>query len=264
VNDLSFAELERVEAATMSGLALAGAGDIRTVRIGGGLVVTRSGTDSLFWNRATAFDRVVTRADLDEVRAHLEDRGVKRVLLRAAPAALPDDWDEIVAEAGLTAEFPQTKWAAAAEAAVESSAGARTGLRVERVRPADARRWAEVLCAAAGLDDGSVAVFAAMTGRPGGHAYAAWDGDAIVGTGLLHVDGRIGHLYAGTVAETHRRRGAQSALIAARVRAAHRAGAEWVTSDTVGGAAEPDVSGRNMIRSGFAPLYERPAWLWQL
>ena len=67
---------------------------------------------------------------------------------------------------------------------------------------------------------------------------------------------------AGTL-ESHRRRGAQGALFAARVAAARAMGARVFTLETAPDWPEvPGESLRNARRAGFHPAYERPSWVW--
>jgi ribosomal protein S18 acetylase RimI-like enzyme len=64
--------------------------------------------------------------------------------------------------------------------------------------------------------------------------------------------------FAATLPE-FRRRGAQNALLAARIRAAAELGCSLVVGET--GALEdgrPSNSYRNIVRAGFEPVYDRP------
>ena len=58
---------------------------------------------------------------------------------------------------------------------------------------------------------------AAAVGQPGWSHYLAFDGDMPVGTGALCVMNAIGWLGIGAVLPSHRNRGGQSALFAARI-----------------------------------------------
>jgi GNAT superfamily N-acetyltransferase len=59
-----------------------------------------------------------------------------------------------------------------------------------------------------------------------------------------------------------RGRGAQSALIAARLEAARRAGCHWACVETSADTPEkPNPSTHNLRRLGFTDAYERPNWV---
>jgi GNAT superfamily N-acetyltransferase len=98
--------------------------------------------------------------------------------------------------------------------------------------------------------------------------FGAFDGAKPVGfAGLLMdretlPDGRVsvhGYLgWTGTDPE-HRGRGAQSALIAARLARAAALGAHWCVSETNTAA---DASLRNLLRAGFTPAAEWAVYRW--
>ena len=90
--------------------------------------------------------------------------------------------------------------------------------------------------------------------------FVAWDGDDPIGGAALYVDG--GHAWFG-VASTRpefRGRGAQAALLAARIEAARARGASTLSVETGAPGDEPGPSYRNIRRAGFADAYVRPHW----
>jgi hypothetical protein len=74
--------------------------------------------------------------------------------------------------------------------------------------------------------------------------------------GVLHVTDRIGSLAGAATAPQHRRRGAQSALIAHRLAAASEAGCEIVVSQPPIGSS----SQRNLERAGLRLAYQSLLW----
>jgi GNAT superfamily N-acetyltransferase len=106
---------------------------------------------------------------------------------------------------------------------------------------------------------------AAQVGAPGWYAFGAYDGDALVGMGALFAHGRCGQLSGAATLPEARGRGAQSALMAARIALARDLGLEWVTAETGSETREnPNPSLHNMHRAGLATLYERRNWLLDL
>ncbi|MER6159534.1 hypothetical protein ABT147_28960 [Streptomyces sp. NPDC001868] len=76
-------------------------------------------------------------------------------------------------------------------------------------------------------------------------------------------NGACAHMFAGATLPDARGRGAQSALLAARLRAAPAEGCRWIVAETgVEGPGEHNPSLRNLVRAGFEPMYDRPDWLW--
>jgi len=90
---------------------------------------------------------------------------------------------------------------------------------------------------------------------------AAFAGTEAVATGALYVDGDFAWLGIGATRPASRRQGAQSALLAHRLREAVRFGARHATTDTgVPQAAAPAPSYQNIRRAGFDVAYVRPNW----
>lgn len=125
----------------------------------------------------------------------------------------------------------------------------------------------------AGADEHFGPVFAAAYGMPaamggwigllpdrtGWHCFAAYDGDEPVATGALFASAGTGWLGMAGTLPSHRGRGAQNALLAARIAHAHELGLDLVTTETgVPGEEGPGPSYRNILRAGFREAYVRP------
>jgi hypothetical protein len=119
--------------------------------------------------------------------------------------------------------------------AVEPPAPLATDLRVEETNDRDAF----ALAGAEGMS--------AIAGASGWHCFVAFDGDEPAGCGALYLDGEIAWLGIG--------RGAQSALLAARIEAARQLGVKRLVTE-----AEVGSSCRDILRAGFAEAYARPNW----
>jgi hypothetical protein len=94
---------------------------------------------------------------------------------------------------------------------------------------------------------------------PNGLGRLAWDGDTPIATGAVFVSGRAAWLGIGATLATHRRQGAQSAMLAARVGIAAQAGCRTITTET--GIPQPGEAGPsyvNIQRAGFRIAYRRP------
>jgi GNAT superfamily N-acetyltransferase len=138
------------------------------------------------------------------------------------------------------------------------------GLDVGPVALAEAAEWAEVLPRAMGMPaQGAQEMAAASVGRPGWHPFAVREAGAIVAIATLRTAGEVGNFFAGCTLPEARGRGAQSALIAARVRAARDAGCRVLVVETFD---EPpgthNSSYHNLLRAGFTLRYTRRNWIW--
>jgi|GEM_PF-335954 len=143
------------------------------------------------------------------------------------------------------------------DAAAEGSRSA--GVEIRRLRPDEWREWAGVISA-----DGVEAIPADVTrslakdllATRNVHVLIARAGDQVIGTGTLHVHGKVGLLRAGVVLPDWRGRGVQRALIAARMSWAAELGCDHVTSQ----AAPESVSERNLTLAGLERLLLRDVY----
>lgn len=103
-----------------------------------------------------------------------------------------------------------------------------------------------------------------VVGRSGWSCYVAYDDQAPAGAGALFThpssgQGAVGWLGFGATLPEYRGRGAQSAILAARVEDARKQGCATVVTET--GELEegrPSSSYRNILRAGFREAYVRP------
>jgi GNAT superfamily N-acetyltransferase len=138
---------------------------------------------------------------------------------------------------------------------------AHTDLRVERVGPERALDFAAVELEGYGMPGFLRDVLAALPGRPGWSCYVAYAGDRPCGAGAMFIDGDSAWAGFGATVPEARGRGAQSAILAARIRDAAEAGCRTITTETgVKEEGRPARSYRNLLRAGFEEVYERPNW----
>ncbi|MFN8589134.1 MAG: hypothetical protein U0704_15185 [Candidatus Eisenbacteria bacterium] len=233
---------------------------LRTRDQGGTLALAADSLESLLMNRVVCagVGDPLDAAALDTIAAHYEGR--QPFAWNVSPVAKPDGLEEALAARGYATYFHHVRWVRD----VSAYAPARTtALRVERVGAADAHAWAGL--SAEVFAHGSPLVrdwLAALPTRERWQVFAAWDGDALAGGAALYVRGTFAWLGMGAAREAHRGKGAQTALLAARIAAAAAAGAQWLTTETGPNWPELDpVSWRNVERAGFGVLYERPSWI---
>jgi GNAT superfamily N-acetyltransferase len=103
--------------------------------------------------------------------------------------------------------------------------------------------------------------FAALAGRNRWHCFVALDGEATVATGALYAEGNAGYLgFAATLPE-YRGRGAQNALLAARIERAQELGLTTLAASAAVRPGGPSGSYRNIERAGFRLVRVRANWL---
>jgi len=138
---------------------------------------------------------------------------------------------------------------------------ARTDLRLEIVGADRAQDFAVPVVGGFGMPPLMLGATGALPGRAGWTCLVAYDGDRPVAGGAVFVDGDQAWLGLGATLPEARGRGAQSALLAERIRLAAEAGATTVTTETgVRQEGRPERSYRNILRAGFEEVFERPNW----
>lgn len=236
---------------------------ITTARIGGGVALAMRHDVTGYWNKALGFgvSEPVTAELVDEVVAFYLAEQTPGAVIQIAPHLLPQDWPEIAGRHGLT---PTSPWIKLAGAIDDVQTSHTTDLSIRAVDPLDLPRWASTTLRGFGMPTVGLAdMMAEAATQPGFRPFAAWDGDDMVATANLFVHGSVGSLNSTATLPTHRNRGAQSALIAARAKAAADAGCNWLAAET-GRPADGEVnpSLNNLLRHGLRPIYERENWAW--
>ncbi len=105
---------------------------------------------------------------------------------------------------------------------------------------------------------------ASTLGRPGWHHYAAFDKDTLAATGAMYVRGPMAWFDLAATLPGYQGRGAQSAILAQRIRDAAAMGVELIAVETAEQTSEkPAPSYRNTLRFGFRVGYVRPNFIWR-
>ncbi|GAB6903346.1 GNAT family N-acetyltransferase [Kineosporia succinea] len=230
---------------------------IRTARIGGGVALSMRHDPTHYWSKALGFaGSPVTGELIGELVAFYRANETVRAGIQIAPSLLPEDWDDIAVAHGLKPGSGIHKLAGRIE---ELTFGG-SDLRIAAIGTGDAHQWATVLLTGFGMPPaGLLGMAEAIASNPAFRAFGAWDGDQLVAVGNLMIQGPVASLNAGATLPAYRGRGAQSALIAARARAAADAGCQWVVSET----GESGASLNNMLRAGLESVYLRRNWIWE-
>jgi GNAT superfamily N-acetyltransferase len=97
-------------------------------------------------------------------------------------------------------------------------------------------------------------------GKDGFFHYMAFDGERPVATAALAVFEGLGYLFSASTAEPDRNRGAQQALIAARLARADALGCAIQVSETLNIL---EHSLRNLQRAGFHEIYAKEVYMWR-
>lgn len=137
-----------------------------------------------------------------------------------------------------------------------------TSLELVEIGRNRAPDFARVVRIAYGLPAAADPAIGAVIGLPGWTCWLAYAGNEPAAAAALFLDEGAGYFgYAGTLPE-HRGKGAQGALLAARILRARELGCDAVYTETGELRADrPSASYRNILRSGFEELYVVSNWL---
>jgi GNAT superfamily N-acetyltransferase len=234
-------ELDLAEAHALRDAVLLGGGRVATV--GGAICIAHPRTPMTELNRAIP---VAATVDVGAIASWYEGR--------AHSVCVPPGYlglAEQLAAHGYGEDGAWMKFRRAVEPAAKSS----TDLRVEETR--DREAFALVSGEGSGIPPDLALELSTLVGAAGWHCFVAFDGDEPAGGGALYVDGELGWLGIGATRPAYRRRGAQSAILAARIETARTLGVKRLTTET---GEQVEASYRNILRSGFAEAYRRPNW----
>lgn len=232
---------------------------IRTARYGGATAAAMAGDPTGYWSKSIGlgFDVPLDRAVLTDVLAFFRASGRQSALVAVAPQVLPDDWDAVCAELGLTASPSWAKFACPVDEFVPGE----TDLDVRELTAHDTAAWARIIREAFGMTDPDLTpMLRGVFDDPEARVFGAWDGDELVGAGAVHVVGEVASINTGGTLPSHRNRGVQAAILTARHAAAVEAGCRLLAAET--GLSTSNPSYRNLVRSGFTHHYDRTNWLW--
>jgi GNAT superfamily N-acetyltransferase len=195
------------------------------------------------------FNRIIglTEIDqLDELRPHY--RGAPHWVALDPAVGL----DAEVLERGYSSGYAWQKF----ERGVEPY-DARTDLVVEDAR--HPRDFGDALAGGYGLPAEFASWVEGLVGRRGWHCFVAYDGSTPAGAGALFCAGDVGWFGATATRPEHRGRGAQGAILAARIQRGRELGLTQLVTET--GVPRDGVRGpsyRNIVRVGFRASYVRP------
>ena len=246
--------LERVEVEGNADLFAAAPADVRSelglrvARIGGGVATASSAIPGRMLNHVLGLglNEPAGAEVLDEVRRFYADAPPGWVI--AAPPHA-----DVVRE-GWEPDYAWVKF----RRGVEPAPLAETTLDVRVAGADDGAAFGRIAAGVFGLADAAAGWLGALPGRERWICMLAWDGDAPAATGAVFLDEGAAWLGFGATLPEFRRRGAQRALLAARISFALEAGCDVLATET--GAQEvgrPDASFRNITWSGFEPAYVR-------
>lgn len=217
-----------------------------------------------YWNKALGFCDPVTDEMIAEAVNRVQANGVAAFATQVQPRALPGGWDEIVRRYGLTRGTTFVKCFGPAE-----PRRVETDLRISRLDARDSTEFNRVMAVGFGYEptpEADMLFGGAQYFEGDWAAYGAWDGETLVGVArmVLVVETSAAALFGAATLPEGRGRGAQSALLDARIREARDRGCRYASAETWLETPEnPNPSQHNMRRAGLTEVHTRSNWVWR-
>jgi GNAT superfamily N-acetyltransferase len=235
-------------------------------RIGGG-VLTLMAKDPTggYWNKAIGLGLTepLAEAIVGEVCRLVATHGVTAMAFQVSPHARPAGWAHLLEQRGLTPGSTLVKYFGPAT----TPAPVTTDLRVARLGPEHATEFGRIL--RIGFDMPPDPALEAWCGEPptwddDWATYGAWAGDDLAAVANLFVHGDVLTLSGSATLPEFRRRGAQAALMAARIDEGLSRGCRWISCETwPESPGNPNPSQHNMRALGLTELYVRQNWVFR-
>jgi ribosomal protein S18 acetylase RimI-like enzyme len=231
---------------------------IEATTIGGALCTSVGAQASTMLNRVVGLglDQPATDEDLDAIQAFFSRQGQPFYVSLNAKAQ-PRDLPERLAGRGFTDGYAWMKFTRGPEPPPPTETALRTD-RIDAERGAD---FGDVVATGYELEP-FTADWLAELPTTAWRCYVAYDGEEPAGAAALYVHEGTGYLCFAATRPEHRRKGAQGALLAARIADAASAGCTKLVTETGERIPlKPSNSYRNILRFGFAEAYLRPNYL---
>jgi GNAT superfamily N-acetyltransferase len=197
-----------------------------------------------------------TRTEIDDVLAYMDGLGL-RYAIPVAPQSQPPELSSWLENRGFTRGYAWMKFCRPCTDAPPAT----TELDIRVIDQEHGEPFGRVVADGFGLPLLAPWV-EALAGRKNWVCVIAFDSNTPVGAGAAYVNGGYAWLGFGATLPSHRRKGAQAALLARRLSEAAARGARVAVTET--GERLPDKpsnSYRNILRAGFAEAYLRQNYL---
>ncbi len=235
---------------------------LRHREVGHGIALNASGVPMFLLNRVFGIGilETATEKDIAELVAFYRESGVEKFGVQIAPGARPMSLSHWLIKAGFERKDNWTKF----YRSLDDVDGDENELNVRRINATAAEPFAAIVGEAFNAPESLVDLVRCVIDRDGWYHYIAYADDEPVGAAAMFVRDELAWLgWAGTRKE-QRRKGAQNALIAKRLRDAKAIGCKYAITETVEDTPEKqNPSAHNVLRAGFQIVYQRANFVYR-
>ena len=137
-----------------------------------------------------------------------------------------------------------------------------TNLEINEIGKEHALDFGKIVTRAFDIPDELCGIFTSIIPSVNWAFFMAFEGSKPVSTGAVYFNGDTAWISFAATTEEYRGRGAQAALLKARIDEARKRGCKWISVETAEDTLEHDApSYRNMLRYGFRLMYKRPNYV---
>jgi len=261
-----FAALENIEFEAFIDLYRAPPADVRATHaievcnVGATSCLTCRGIEpAVVFRRALRLGvgRATNEAELESVLAHMNGRG-PRYAIPVAPQSQPSTLTSWLEKRGFAPGYAWMKFCRPCDGAVPIA----SDLEIRVIGRELSGEFGRAVAEGFGLSTTVASWVGALVGRANWVCVMAFAEAAPVAAGAVYIKGEYAWLGFGATLASHRRQGAQTALIARRLTEAAARGARIAVTET--GERLPDKpsnSYRNILRAGFEEAYLRQNYM---
>jgi hypothetical protein len=207
---------------------------------------------------AIGLNRIVGLSSLDELEAAYGwmSRKVGRRYLQLNAEWLGQDTRDWIGHRGLIPEG--NGWSKLRLSAPDAPLGQAGDATTRQVKIGEAETFGRMMCAGFGFPANLAPLWSSIVGKEGWTCFFAELDGRPISTGAMYASGGWAWLGGGTTVPEFRNRGAQKALIAARVNEGINKGVETFVVETAQpSAGELNISHANLVAMGFDQIHTR-------
>jgi GNAT superfamily N-acetyltransferase len=226
------------------------------------VAVRATAADVLGLNRVVGLglEKPVSAAAIERLIEFFVGARVPRFFVQVSPTAAAADLGELLSANGFRHYNNWVKFYRDTSQPPPVS----TDLTIRTIDEHEAQAFGRIVASCFDWPEPAASWVADTVGRDGWRHYMAFDGAKPAATGALYVSAGLGWIDFATTLPEYRGHGAQSALLAQRIRDAAELGCEGLVVETAEDRPEkPAPSYRNQIRFGFEVAYVRPNYIYE-